>query len=630
MNKSHDGTGKRSRIKRAFGSSIIFSALDRVSEWIYKKLGSGFFGGIFASYTRCDGAAQNSMVKTLAKKTDIHAKAVTPLKRGIARSSENSRVLGAVRGWLDSLLYGSMKSYGIFMFSFALYSAIAYILHVLYFGDAVVEAGSLTVFAVMLISSVMMIASRHTLASALRTSPFASLLLFKVVGLRKEAFLKDVRNSDRFNIPFIAGLVFGILSFFIKPVILILWIAVALTAYTVLIKPEFGVLVIFAALPFIPTAALAAAVLYTFICFFIKVMRGKRSVKFDLVDGMVLAFMLLMALGGLVCTSESSMHTGLVYAEFMLGYFMVVNLIRLKEWVTKCVGAIILSCTGVALYGLFQGFFGHFEAVRQSMPLLEFEGVVSAFENPSVLAQYLIMVIPLIAAALIVSKAPRIRLLLVCSLAASFGCLIYTWSTGAWLGFAVGIIAFLLLYSRKTLVALVLGGAALSTLPFVLPDGIIQRFNAVTDLGASAAQRTDIWHTVSSMLNKYWVSGIGVGEEAFTRIYSIYSSSAVQTVTDAHNLYLQILVELGIAGLVVFALMLFFWSQSCLTLHMSENRSERFYSSAILCGIAAVLVQAITAYIWHDHRVFLMFWLLMGLACAVRKTLYLSAADDII
>jgi hypothetical protein len=45
----------------------------------------------------------------------------------------------------------------------------------------------------------------------------------------------------------------------------------------------------------------------------------------------------------------------------------------------------------------------------------------------------------------------------------------------------------------------------------------------------------------------------------------------------------------------------------------------RILPAAGFCGIAGVLVHGMTDYVWYNYRVFLMFWLIIGLSCAWHK-----------
>ena len=132
------------------------------------------------------------------------------------------------------------------------------------------------------------------------------------------------------------------------------------------------------------------------------------------------------------------------------------------------------------------------------------------------------------------------------------------------------------------------------------------------------------------MLKDYFLTGIGIGNDSFKLVYPAYALSGIETAPHSHNLYLQITVELGIFGLIVFMALLFVWMQSCFTIHVNDKRSTRLIGAAIFCGIAAVLAQGMTDYIWYNYRVFLMFWLMIGLSAAVRRVLVQTARDNII
>ena len=154
------------------------------------------------------------------------------------------------------------------------------------------------------------------------------------------------------------------------------------------------------------------------------------------------------------------------------------------------------------------------------------------------------------------------------------------------------------------------------------------------------------------MIRDNFLSGIGIGEGAWYRIYPAYAYQGVEVAPHAHNLFLQILIEMGICGIFVFLLFLFLLYQSALTFFkqisggtllknpdisaalLSENLSDsvgrqnsmrqgktqlRITAAGPLCGIFAVLVQGMTDYAWYNYRLYLMFWLVAGLAAAYTR-----------
>ena len=105
-------------------------------------------------------------------------------------------------------------------------------------------------------------------------------------------------------------------------------------------------------------------------------------------------------------------------------------------------------------------------------------------------------------------------------------------------------------------------------------------------------------------------------------------------------------METGIGGLLVFAAVLFLLIQSVFTLYRKlyiarevncpitmqdtagdstaernrqdmRNRNQlRIFTGSLLCGLFAVLIQGMTDYAWYNYRVYLMFWLIIGLTSA--------------
>lgn len=625
---------RRQSIGQIIASSVIITFLMKLSSAIYKRLASGIFGGIFTSYERECEVMSESASAGLFGSLELDRRFWHPFKQKLARTFEESVILSHIRGISRRLLACQLRVYGLFLFSFALYGALAYIFKAFFVmrGEGAVDAGIIVTLVMMVIASVGLISARSTLAGALLGSSIACFFLFNVVGIRRES-LEDIGESEgRFNVAFVAGLIFGAASYAVAPVWLLAAIGGVIAAYLVLISPEFGILAIITLLPFAPTMVLVAAVLYTAFCLFLKVMCGKRSIKLDLLDRMVLIFMLLMIFGGFVALSRGSLKPMLVYVAFMLGYFLVVNLVRSREWVVRCVVGAMLSCTVVACYGIVQNFFGLAETTWQDADMFSsIKGrVVSTFENPNVLAEYLIMLLPIMLAAFIVTKSLKGKAFVFLCGALSGGCLIYTWSRGAWLGFMLGIMIFMLMYSRKTLAAMLFCLLGVPFLPFILPESIIQRFTSIGDLGdSSTSYRVYIWNGVISMLKDFLFTGIGIGNESFKLIYPAYALSGIETAPHSHNLYLQITVELGLFGLLVFIALLFVWAQSCFTLHTREKRSTKLIGAGIFCGIIAVLLQGMTDYIWYNYRVFLMFWLMLGLSAAVRRVHRATEQDSI-
>ena len=314
----------------------------------------------------------------------------------------------------------------------------------------------------------------------------------------------------------------------------------------------------------------------------------------------------------------------------MLTYFMAANSVRSRQMAQKTVLALILSCFAASMLGVYQNFVG----VESTASWIDSEmfaeigsRVVGPFDNPNVFGEYLIMLLPL-AVALVLTRRGAQRLIGIAVTLAAGAALVYTWSRGAWLG-AMASIGLLLVLYHAVLLRLVV--PAIVALPFVaaaLPSAIVSRLTSIGNLAdTSTAYRVSIWTASVNMLKDIFESGIGTGSAAFSAVYPAYALGGAAYALHAHNLYLQIFVELGVVGIAVFVLMLFFFFRSVFSCYRTlGDRTQATTILAMGLGVFALLVQGLTDNVWYNYRIVLLFWLLMGIVIGMGRDDGLSDA----
>ena len=152
--------------------------------------------------------------------------------------------------------------------------------------------------------------------------------------------------------------------------------------------------------------------------------------------------------------------------------------------------------------------------------------VVSTFENPNVLAEYLIMILPIAAAGFLTSKntSQKLSFLMIGGILGA--CLIFTWSRGAWLATLLGLGICALLRLRRHPGWIVCALLLLPCLLLVLPSAVTERFLSIFNAADSTVlYRFDIWRASLSMLRDHLFTGIGVGSDAFASVLSSYTPS---------------------------------------------------------------------------------------------------------
>ena len=645
--------------------SVILQMLDRLSGKIYRSFSTGFFGWLFTGYIHDD---KSILVSWIAG-----SRVWAWIRQGcrlVSRQIEESLLLGLFRQGIRGFLQCRMRTLGCGFFAFGLYTAAFQTIKAMRQGNplSLPEQPELLFALGVICFSVPMLLSKTTVCASLCSTP-SGLGILKALGWEADQVqvLCSREPVRRTWIAFLAGIFCGALTFFAAP----WWIAGALVllsaAFLILYKPEIGVMALFFGMPFLPTMVLAGLVIYVFICFAIKLIRGKRTVHVEPLDIMTAAFAAVLFFGGTVSLSSGSLKPALLFVCFLLGYFETVWLLRERKWLIRCSVAGVLSASLTALYGIFQYLTGTALMAEAWVDSEMFKSIggraVGTLENPNMLGEYLILMIPL-AVVMLVGHGEGLRRLpaFVC-LGIMGTCLILTWSRGAWLGLIFAAVLFLFIWHKRAMWLVFAGLASIPFLPYILPDSIIQRFTSIGNLSdSSTSYRLFIWRASCDMIRDFGWTGIGIGEEAWNRVYPVYAYLGVEAAPHSHNLFLQIWLEMGICGLLLFLAVLFFLCQSLFTLcrdlrdcgkltlldlHDMDKGSLsgtmfntmtrrtrtqlRISCAAPLAGVFAVLVQGMTDYSWYNYRVYLMFWLMIGLTSAyIRcgRTMMMGTAEN--
>lgn len=329
----------------------------------------------------------------------------------------------------------------------------------------------------------------------------------------------------------------------------------------------------------------------------------------------------------LVCTLTSvtprgSLQAGMLTVAFVLFAIVLQGAITERKQIDLLITILVLGGFLVAMYGFAQVILGVESTATWVDDSFVESGVslrvYSTLDNPNVLSEYLLLVIPLGVAAAFTARTRQGKAAGTVATAAMVICLVLTLSRGGYLGLALAAALFLVLLDRRFIVLGVIGCICLL---FFLPDTIMQRIISIADMSdTSTSYRLSIWVASIDLLRDYWISGIGTGTTAFNTVYPLYSLNTIAA-PHAHNLYLQVMVECGISGIV-----------SLLGVVLSAVRGlgaklkaavgdqkTRIQAIALLCGLTGFLAQSVTDYSFYNYRVELVFWVVVALCAALAR-----------
>ncbi len=394
----------------------------------------------------------------------------------------------------------------------------------------------------------------------------------------------------------------------------------------VLYSPTWGLYLLAGSLPFLPNEALLLLAFFIGFSFlFQRIRRGDFYLYTLPAEPAVSFFLLVLVLLTLfsITPAGSLRDLGFHLAAFT-AFLVCYNQLETGEQLYRFLLFALLAALLVSLYGIYQFAAGvEVDSAwvdEEAHPLLRTR-VYSVFGNPNVLAEYLLLLIPF-GLVLTWTAKDLLKKFLFLGITGLMGLtLLLTFSRGGWVGLAVALFVFLLLKDRKVLLALFL--LALAGTAF-MPEVFLQRALTIgSPFDTSNIYRLLVWRESLLIIGDYWRTGVGLGHQAFMEIYPYYMLTRDKTPFHAHNTYLQLLVELGLAGLL-----LFFWfmvSTAKRGLKTLFHVRDPFLGGVIIASLAALaglLTQGLVENVLYLVKIIMLFWLtiaLLFLSCRLEE-----------
>lgn len=248
--------------------------------------------------------------------------------------------------------------------------------------------------------------------------------------------------------------------------------------------------------------------------------------------------------------------------------------------------------------------------------------VFSTLVNPNILAGYLVLVIAYSTAFFSLSssyKKLRLFYFVVGSLAAV--CLLYTYSRGNWLACVAVLIAFCILFCRKAFIP-VLSGMILS-----LAVGGTAVLHRLESIRGGYGGDTSIALRMAYLKSTKWIIEefpLGVGWYGYRFVYPTYNFYLADKnviMYHCHNIFLNVLAELGWHGLVVF---LFIWWGVFLPAAWKLAYHGRLLwmkamGRGYVLATVGIAVGGLTDHVYFNTQMGLLFWTIGALTMVTAK-----------
>lgn len=315
------------------------------------------------------------------------------------------------------------------------------------------------------------------------------------------------------------------------------------------------------------------------------------------------------------------------FAYYLTGFMMVLLLVltlRTKKEISELLPVVLIGLTIAGLYGIYQ----YIIKVPVNPAWMDTDlnqgsmtRVYSVFHNPNDFAEIILLFVPFYFAMAFNAKKILEKLFYLAMAVPPLLSMLMTQARGAWVAIALAALVYVFFQEKRLIPVGIL--LAVAAVPF-LPQTIIMRLRSFNLADSSFQTRLAIWKTVFPILEDYWFTGLGLGNDTLLRVsrnYYIYLSKGAIP-SHSHNLYLQLWLETGFPGIVTFlGFILTTVKKSIRSIIHPEDQFVKNILIAGLVSLTGILADGMVEYVWFDRRVMLFFWAVIGI---ILSTLYVK------
>lgn len=421
-------------------------------------------------------------------------------------------------------------------------------------------------------------------------------------------------------------------------------------------QPYLRALLLLALVPLFPEYISFFLVLFALFFAIKDVRKDERSLKIGTIGKLLMAFCAYQTFTCIISTHPlQSLGTSLMWWFFLLAYLMLVNLLTSRDrldtfllYLTSVAALVgLIACIQYRINYFTENSTGNIwrwldELVYPYIPfdiveLNYFDRACSTFDNPNIMAKYLVMVAPFVACFNFIERRNSLRIYSRICLFLTFAGVIFSFSRGGYLAMIALAVALIILNFRKKFAAISL--YVVSTLLF-LPSEVVNRLFSIKDgvgissnivSGSSASssgttlppatvteavannavsERWQIWSQALTKFSEQPIFGYGAGTQPS---YEIFHEIGIKA-AHSHNIVLQLLLEGGIIALLLMGVLGFQTIKHGFHLLFSHQK-EAFWVGFGICGfVACFLIHGMVDYPFSTPKLVFTFITMLALA----------------
>jgi putative inorganic carbon (HCO3(-)) transporter len=396
----------------------------------------------------------------------------------------------------------------------------------------------------------------------------------------------------------------------------------------IVVANETFALFIFLAASLISERVLPAAVLFSMVVWTLRWKIEGFHFRRSPVDIAIIILVLLLPIALWISKVRGETFTQI--CRLLLGialYFSLIKWLRSESTIRNFLFGILFFSIALVVGALFsvQWMPGKFTLIPTSI-YSSLSPLINDRVHPNVMAGILLLLVPWSMAPLLFNwrhYKNHWRFVLVSSLAGAVTIIILTQSRGALVGLCSIIILLIALRWRLgwviNLVIILIFMIWVQFYGYENFTEVLSTSGTIESLGA----RIEIWSRAIYMIWDFPMTGIGMGGfKALVDAYYPLSINPPGSIPHAHNLLLQIAVDLGLIGLVAWLAAFIGITATCWHIYKIGQKSKNAWittlGAGLLCSQTALFVHGITdAVTWGMVKTAPLIWGLWGMAVAI-------------
>ena len=617
---------------------ILWGSLNRGTAKLYRLIAGSLPGRIMTGYRRADAAFAGGK-----RYTGRHAcTPMSPARMRLLSAVESGLLFKGIRALFSGLFGLPLAVYGLFLLSYGLAGGISYFALPYVYRPLAPDMEHLVLSAVLALLAIPLILTKKTLAETLGVGGIPYLIFVRFLGIPRDR-LDVPRRQISIVLPYLTVLLAlgGAAAALVSHVLLVPLVLICIGALGLIFSyPEAGVVLSTVMLPAIwlnrnLLIPLVALILLTWLSYGVKLLFLHRTIRFGLLDTVILIFgglILLSGFTGVAVTTETRM-TGILLFVCLTDYFLIVNLMTTRAYIRRSLLGVGVSVVVVTLLSYLRivpvDGLGWLEGSRAGNAIIE--GVENGIRQLSGLwlehsELYLVLVFPWLYAYLTHTRRFLRRVAALLFVGLDLALVLMTDSVSALFCVLAVTVLFILLWDHKSL------SAGLVALPVLVSGGLwgLYLFPVSEQVHTVLSRSRHFKALLSdSLWRMVWdhPAGIGIGDATFRAVYPAYAAPDLAAVTECGSLYFELLLAYGWVGLILFVGMMFLFMQKSLTClgHTADRRDRAMILGGVTSVVGGLIFGTVRSFI-TSPRVFFTLTLVLAL-CSAYENLIFDESD---